>query len=390
MWAVRLLPRGVRRVPPLLADAGLALLVAAIASVQTSAPLPDDSLFRPPDALARLLVVLMSAPLVIRRRAPALCLCLVIAGALVIGLLGYPQNGLGMPLLVALFTLGRSLELRRCVPYLAAVVAMYVVLYLVSRDPVPISDPFLSFAFLGAGFWLGTNLRIRRAEAARQAVAEERLRIARELHDVVAHSMSVIAVQSGMAAYLLDSQPQRAKEALELIAGTSRSALDELRRMLDVLRPSLESASALTPAPGLDAISELAEQLTGAGLAVTVHTTGRRGTIPPGVDLTAYRVVQEALTNTVKHAGPGAQATVRIDYGANRLTVEVADDGHGIPPGGASGSGVGLVGMRERVSLFGGRLDVGPADGSGWLVRAELPLQAGASMETEPPKRAAP
>jgi signal transduction histidine kinase len=376
MWAERLLPHGIRRVPPLLADAGLALLVAAIASVQTSAPLPDDSLFRPPDALARLLVVLMCAPLVIRRRAPALCLCLVLAVALVIGLLGYPQNGLGMPFLVAIFTLGRALELRRCVPYLVAVVAVYAALYLLSRDPVPPSDPFLTFAFLGAGFWLGTSLRVRRTEAARQAVAEERLRIARELHDVVAHSMSVIAVQSGMAAYLLDSQPQRAREALELIASTSRTGLDELRRMLEVLRPDAESAGALTPVPGLDAVPELAEQLSSAGVAVTVQTTGERGTIAPGVDLTAYRVIQEALTNTFKHAGPGARATVRIDYGPDRLTVEVADDGRGVPPGGASGSGVGLVGMRERVSVFGGRLDVGPTAGGGWRVHAELPRQA--------------
>ena len=254
MWAERLLPRGVRRVPPQLADAGLALLVAAVASAQMSAPLPDDSLVRPPDAVARLLVVLMCAPLVVRRRAPALSLCLVLAVAVVIGLLGYPQNGIGMPLLVAVFTLGRGLELRRCVPYLVAVVAVYAVLYVLSRDPVPASDPFLTFAFLTAGFWLGGNLRIRKAEAARQAVAEERLRIARELHDVVAHSMSVIAVQSGVAAHLLDTQPERAREALELIAGTSRTALDELRRLLDVLRPGTETAGALTPAPGLAAV----------------------------------------------------------------------------------------------------------------------------------------
>jgi signal transduction histidine kinase len=188
--------------------------------------------------------------------------------------------------------------------------------------------------------------------------------------------MSVIAVQSGMAAYLLDSQPQRAREALELIASTSRTGLDELRRMLEVLRPDTESAGALTPVPGLDAVPELAEQLSSAGVAVTVQTTGERGIVAPGVDLTAYRVIQEALTNTFKHAGPGARATVRIDFGPDRLTVEVADDGRGVPPGGASGSGVGLVGMRERVTVFGGRLDVGPTAGGGWRVRAELPRQA--------------
>jgi signal transduction histidine kinase len=210
-----------------------------------------------------------------------------------------------------------------------------------------------------------------------RAVAEERLRIARELHDVVAHSISVIAVQSGVGVHVADGQPAEARKALAAIQATSRTALDELRRLLGVLRQDDEPRGGLAPTPGLADLDALLGQVVGAGLAVRLRVEGTRPAVPGGVDLCAYRIIQEALTNVVKHAGP-AQAQVRVCYGDREVSVEVTDDGRGVaaPAGtGRAGAGHGLVGMRERVALFGGDLKVGPRPGGGFRVAARLPFQ---------------
>jgi len=222
------------------------------------------------------------------------------------------------------------------------------------------------------------ELERAREELARRAVVEERLRLARELHDVVAHAMSVIAVQSGVGAHVADSQPEQVGKALAAIEATSRAALTELRRLLGVLRQADEPQASLTPVPGLANLEGLLAEVAKAGLAVRLRVEGRPAPLPAGVDLSAYRIVQEALTNVVKHAGP-ATAQVTIRYRDQEVAVEVTDNGRGVAAAagdGRRGTGHGLIGMRERVAAFGGDLEVGPRPGGGFRVAARLPVAA--------------
>ena len=218
------------------------------------------------------------------------------------------------------------------------------------------------------------ELERAREELARRAVVEERLRIARELHDVVAHSMSIIAVQSGVGAHVLDSQPEEARKALAAVEATSRQALAEMRRLLGVLRQEAEPSGSLAPSPGLAEVDALAAEVARAGARVEVRIEGTRPELPLGLDLSAYRIVQEALTNVVRHAGP-ATARVRIRYAPDTVDIEVVDDGHGTGTGRTDGHGI--AGMRERAALYGGSLDAGPLPGGGFRVAAHLPVEPG-------------
>ncbi len=199
-------------------------------------------------------------------------------------------------------------------------------------------------------------------------VAEEQARIARELHDVIAHNVSVMVVQAAAANDVFDTRPEKAREALEAIESTGRSALAELRRLLGVVRGD---GAEFAPQPGLDGLDELVAQVRSAGLAVAISVEGAPRPLPAGIDLSAYRVVQEALTNTLKHAH-ASRADVALRYGEDTLDVEVRDDGSGNGNGGGSGSG--LIGMRERVVAFGGSLSTGPGAGGGFTVSARFPL----------------
>ncbi|UNZ17964.1 sensor histidine kinase [Streptomyces sp. 891-h] len=258
---------------------------------------------------------------------------------------------------------------------------------------------FMTLAFVMA--WvLGDSLRTRRAyylqleerakrlekerEAqAKVAVAAERARIARELHDVVAHNVSVMVVQADGAAYVLDSSPEQTRMALETISGTGRQALAEMRRLLGVLRSGdsgKPDGDEYVPQPGVEQIAELVEQVRGAGLTVDFKVEGDPHPLPSSVELTAYRIVQEALTNTRKHGGPHVGATVQLCYRDDELCVLAEDDGRGAQrelyeEGGADGLGHGLIGMRERVGMVGGALEAGPRSGGGFRVRADLPLK---------------
>ena len=203
-------------------------------------------------------------------------------------------------------------------------------------------------------------------------MAEERLRIARELHDVIAHSMSVIAVQSAVGNHVIDTQPTEARQALAAIEATSRSALTEMRRLLGVLRQEGEPRGSLTPAPGLADLASLVGQVQDAGLRVWINVEGQRGSIPPGIDLSAYRIIQEALTNVIKHAA-ASSANVTISYRPDSVTVEITDQGSSGPPG-RTGSGHGIIGMRERVAVFGGEFAAGPGPDGGFRVRACFPI----------------
>ena len=209
-----------------------------------------------------------------------------------------------------------------------------------------------------------------REERARVAVAEERARIARELHDVVGHSVSVMTVQASGVRRLLRPEQEREREALLVVERTGREALAEMRRMVGVLRRP-EEAPALAPQPSLDHLSRLVEQAREAGLPMELRIEGEAIQLPAGVDLTAYRLVQEGLTNVVKHA-QATRAEVLVNYGDGYLEVTVNDDGQGV--GNGDGGGHGLVGMRERVSVYGGELDAGPQAGGGYRLRAKLPL----------------
>jgi signal transduction histidine kinase len=237
-----------------------------------------------------------------------------------------------------------------------------------------------------AGAWiLGDNLRTRRAylraleeraaqlereqEAnARRAAAEEQARIAREVHDIVAHNLSVIVVQSTAADAVFDSQPDEAHRAIRTIEATARRALEELRRVLGVVRGD-EDAD-LAPQPGLAAIEALADNVRAAGLEVGVDVAGAPRELAPAFQLSVYRIVQEALTNGLRHAG-ASHATVSLGFDPEEVTVEIVDDGVATP---GNGAGRGVLGMRERAAVFGGTVEAGPVDGGGYRVAARLPL----------------
>jgi signal transduction histidine kinase len=224
---------------------------------------------------------------------------------------------------------------------------------------------------------LTVDLEREREEKARAAVAEERVRIARELHDVVAHAISVIVLQARGGRRSLDTDPGETRQALDTIETTGSEALAEMRRLLGMLRKDDEEI-ALAPQPSLRHLDLLATQVREAGLPVDVSVEGEPVELPPGIDVSAYRIVQEALTNALKHAGP-AMARVVVRYGDHELELEIADTGVGVGVGPGGEAGHGLAGMRERVSLYGGNIDTGPRDGGGFAVKARLPLTSGRS-----------
>jgi signal transduction histidine kinase len=325
-------------------------------------------------------------PLLLRRRFPVLTLALVIAATIPLTIHAHALNPL--PPAFAFYSLAahasRRTALLAGVAGLAALIAP--VLYETDYGFTPFVFHLLVFP---AAWVLGDNLRTRRAyysaleekaerlererdEQARRAVAEEQARIARELHDVLAHNVSVMVVQAAAARDVFDSRPARAREALRSIEQTGRSALEELRRLLGAVRT--EDAE-LEPQPGLSLLPELVEQVRSAGLAVDLRVDGRPQPLGAGLDLAAYRVVQEALTNTLKHAH-ASTADVRVVYHRSRVELVVADDGVGATANGSgSNGGHGLIGMRERVALYGGELETAPRPGGGFLVRASLPVE---------------
>ena len=251
--------------------------------------------------------------------------------------------------------------------------------------------PYFIFA---VAWWFGEVIRTRREresqlaerseelarereENARRAVIEERVRISRELHDIIAHHVSVMGVQAGAARRVLTRQPQKAIEALSVVESSSRQAVAELQRMLGFLRSQGEAEN-LAPQPGMRELDALATEMRGAGLPVTLRIEGEETQPPASVDLSAYRIVQEALTNTLKHARRPVEAFVTVRFSEDALEVEILDNGKGTAVTDASKTGNGLVGMRERVALHGGKLDCGPRSEEGFFVRASFALEGGA------------
>ena len=264
----------------------------------------------------------------------------------------------------------------------------------VANSPTRTTDEFVFIPGLMAIAWFaGVMLRERagraleaqeralraereREENARRAVFEERVRIARELHDVVAHHVSMMGVQAGAARMVIDRDRAKAKDALAAIEASSRQAVDELHRLLGFLRQAGD-ADDLAPSPGVSQLQRLAAGMSDAELAVEVGVEGEERPLPPTVDVSAYRIVQEALTNTLKHA-EASRADVRLRYRPGELEVEIVDDGIGAAGPSGGGSGLGLIGMRERAALHGGRLRAGPEPGGGFAVRVNLPTPDGA------------
>jgi signal transduction histidine kinase len=400
-WVERQLDR-IRSVNPLIVDGALAVvfLVLAVASV-FSQDIYDDSGalkegFREPNALILLTALVACAPIAVRRRWPLGALVVSSLGVLVHILVNWPEGSLPTAVLFLTYTVGAWCPMRRSVAGLAMVSAVVVILALGDSpglDAVGVLGVIAQFA----AFWaIGVALRSRRAatdarvreaeeraeaehQAAARVLAEERLRIAQELHDVVAHSMSVIAVQAGVGAHVLDERPEQARAALEAISSTSRGTLTELRRLLGVLRDS-DGVRSHAPAPGLSDLPHLVDDVRTAGVPATLHVEGHNpGIVHAGVELSAYRIVQEALTNVIKHAGKPTRVDVTVRYAPYALAVEVVDDGRGVAAQSRNGdtsvegSGHGLIGMRERVEVWGGELTVGPAPGGGYRVKAQLP-----------------
>jgi signal transduction histidine kinase len=375
-------------------DSALALLAAAVPTALYVIEPPNPGLPRGRFLLGWVLVLLHTLPLAARRRFPGAVLALCVASGLAIAVLDLPPEILGIAILVAVYSVAAYGS--RWVP-LAGLAGVEVALVAVQLTPGRTGVDTLvgNLGVVAAAWLLGhfahnyrayaarleqrtTELERAREELARQAVTEERLRLARELHDVVAHAMSVIAVQSGVGAHVADTNPQEAAKALAAIGATSRAALEELRRLLGVLRQEDEPLGALAPVPGLADLDSLLAEVGKAGLAVKLQINGTRPPLPAGVDLSAYRIVQEALTNVVKHAGP-AHAQVTIGYRDQEVTVEIIDDGPGAVTStsdGRVGTGHGLIGMRERVQVFGGDLQTGPRPGGGFRVAARLPFAA--------------
>jgi signal transduction histidine kinase len=304
--------------------------------------------------------------------------------------LGYNQGLTPVFLFVAAATVGSRCSLRTTGVGAVAVGVLLTVLVAIDAPGFDAGSFASNAALYATMFMFGVILRTRREriaafeeraramerekeEEARRAVADERLHIARELHDVVAHSMGVIAVQASVGEHVIDGNPEEAKRALHAISGLSRSTLAEIRRMLGALRETDDESASYTPAPGLEELDRLVRELDGAGVPVEVSYEGTRTELPRGVDLTAYRIVQEALTNVLKHAGR-ARARVLVRYEPGALGLEIVDDGRGVNGRSeASGGGHGLVGMRERVAVYGGTLEAGPHAGGGFRVTVRLP-----------------
>ena len=355
---------------PRLVDIGLVGVLLAL-TIATS-------LNRGEPAAALALGMLETVPLLWRRRWPLAVVAVVTAAA--IAIVAFDYWLFPFQLAVALYTLAASSRTRAAVAVSVASIVATAAVLAVSGSAF--GDSAARVVFLVAAWLLGDSVRSRRAYVheieekarrlerereteARRVAAEEQSRIARELHDVVAHALSVIVVQAAAADDVFEVDPRRAREPIRAIEQAARAALGDLRRVLGILQDGVE----YEPQPGLARLDRLVEQVRATGLDVEVEVEGAARPLPAAVDLSAYRIVQEALTNTLKHAD-AAHATVRVRYG-DELGLEIRDDGKGTA---AANGGSGLIGMRERVAMLGGRVASGPGPEGGYVVTAQIPV----------------
>jgi signal transduction histidine kinase len=388
---------------PQVLDIALAVALTAVTVLQG---FDDDSgHYRPFDARAAVLSALATLPIAGRRRAPVPVLLVGYVFWVWQILLGYNPVVTTYGMLLGMYTVAATQPWRRTAACLALGSGTWIVAG-VAGQASSTAAVVLQGVAVPAAVWkvadsarrldranrlLGeanAQLHRDREDRARRAVTDERVRIARELHDVVAHHMSVIAVQAGLARYVLRTDPDTAGAAIDTVLATSTEALDEMRRMLALLRIGPGTAEAGTaaydPAPGLPGLPELFDRVRAAGVPVRVEVTGRPAPLPSGVELCVYRIVQESLTNVLKHAAP-ASAAVTLHYGTGRFTATVRDDGARTAAAGspdpAGSPRQGLIGMRERAMLYGGTLDAAPLSGGGFEVRLVVPLPAAQPRE---------
>ncbi|MEZ7124635.1 sensor histidine kinase [Nonomuraea sp. AD125B] len=345
----------------------------------------------PADLLSGLLTVAANLPLAWRRRAPFTVLLVATAAATVYHLLGYHYGNNSMGPLLALY----SVTVHRPLPYAVVGAVLVILEWTHASAPHPGIRMWSAAgqAILVAGCAcsigacvrllgdrnrqladLAAQLHLEQGAAARRAVTHERLRIARELHDVVAHHMSVIAVQANLGSFIVLEDPPAARTALDTVADTSREAMVELRRLLSILRIEIDDNEdeRYNPAPQLDRLDPLLARMRAAGISIEVDVTGTPRPLPRGLTLSAYRIIQEALTNVLKHA-PGAPTRISVHYGVTELKVTVTNDGDPLTTS-LVRDGHGLIGMNERVRLYDGTIMSGPEPGGGFSVRAVFPL----------------
>jgi signal transduction histidine kinase len=368
-------------------------LIGVITDVHVDLPEGEgEAAARGLDVLGIGLILLQTLPLAWRRRNPVAVLCVSMSALFVFSVLGYFASFAAFGFLLALFTVAAYRDRPISVP---AGVASGVVLWLIlvfRREPIEIDAILAEFMIVSAAWFLGDSLRIRREqvvqledralrlerereERARQAVADERRVIARELHDVVAHNVSVIVAQAGAARRISGAEPEAALATLGNIENAGREALVEMRRLMGLLRTDSDRVAERSPEPGMHNLEALTAQVRESGVPVTLRVEGTPRPLPAGLDLSAFRIVQEALTNIMKHAH-SAQAEVVVRYGEDHLELQVDDDGVGDQRNGKRSWRLryGHLGMRERVALFGGELRVGARPGGGYRVSARLPI----------------
>ncbi|HEX6867900.1 MAG TPA: histidine kinase [Candidatus Limnocylindrales bacterium] len=376
-----------------LVDATIALGLSALSliTLASGAPAAGGS-----DPLSVTLLLLETLPLIVRRRWPIPVFAVTLAATAAHALLVDGQivnESLGG--LVALFTVAERYDRRVAVSAALVAAATFAAVILTKSTGSQVAvTGFLSTMLavgvvLALGDWARTrrqyaaaieeNARLQEAERderSRRAVQDERERIARELHDIVTHHVSVIVIQAGAGLTALDRRPDAARTALQAIDHTGREALTDMRRMLGMLGEADAAGEGRAPMPGLERLGELMEEVRAAGLPVELSIDGVPRPLDAGVELAAYRIVQEALTNALKHAR-GARARVRIAYGPRAIDISVTDEGGAGDRdlGQASGGGRGLIGMRERVAMYGGDLEAGPTP-TGFRVHAQLPVDA--------------
>jgi signal transduction histidine kinase len=379
---------------PRVADWLLAALALAIAlPLAANSEVVGDQ--RSIGGLGWTLLVAMNLPLAWRRTAPISAVWATVLFTATYWILDFPDDAAGPNLLILVYSLAAHGARPRAIRHFVLAVGLLTTVLaagvISSEDDLPWVAVPANLVIFGTAWILGDNLRTRRqylaeleekasrteeqqAAESRRAVAEERTRIARELHDVVAHSMSVMVVQAGAARSVLARNPEQATSALEAIETTGRESLDEMRRVLGVLRGDDETAE-LAPAPGLGDFDRLLQHYQGAGLPVELEVQGDARRLAPGLEMNTYRIVQESLTNSLKHAGP-ASATVQLRYLDAVLEVSITDDGRGAAADvHLAGGGQGIIGMRERVEAYGGTLTAGPRAGGGYTVVAQFPLE---------------
>ncbi len=345
------------------------------------------------DGWAIATIIVVGGAIAFRRVAPEPVLAVMVGGLLVYTVAGFAGGPVYLATLFPLYTIAASGDRRRTFTAVSAVGVAYLVMALVSEDRAEHLPLLLAFAGWVAGaVFLGTaqhnrwaylaqleqrahDLEESRDEEARRRVAEERLRIARDLHDVIAHGIATIHLQSSVALHVLARKPEQAELALTTVKELSKQTLGELRAALDVVRADDNEPAPLAPTPGLDRLGSLVDVSRQAGLPVELRLFGDATALPTAVDVAAYRIVQESLTNVMRHAGEHAAATVTVCRGRDAVDVEIVDDGLGAAAASPNG-GHGLIGMRERATILGGAVVAGFRPGGGFRVHAHLPYEA--------------